>query len=161
MLKNISLPINSKRIITENNVWNELVADANYNNQIYYIENINEINETIQKLIYKELTKKINSYKSQDIKKKILNKEKLVKLDNVVELLLQSKNKCFYCKNDLLILYENVRENNQWTLDRIDNNYGHNIDNVMISCLKCNVHRKTMYHERYLFTKELNIIKKE
>jgi hypothetical protein len=146
MLKNISLPINSKRIITENNVWNELVADANYNNQIYYIENINEINETIQKLIYKELTKKINSYKSQDIKKKILNKEKLVKLDNVVELLLQSKN---------------VRENNQWTLDRIDNNYGHNIDNVMISCLKCNVHRKTMYHERYLFTKELNIIKKE
>lgn len=49
----------------------------------------------------------------------------------------------------------------QWTLDRIDNDIGHYSDNVVIACLSCNLHRKTMYHERFLFTKQLNIIKKE
>ena len=58
------------------------------------------------------------------------------------------------------ILYEKVREPKQWTLDRIDNRYGHNKENVLIACLDCNVRRKTMYHERYAFTKQLNIVKK-
>jgi hypothetical protein len=48
----------------------------------------------------------------------------------------------------------------QWTLERIDNDLGHNKNNVEIACLNCNLRRRTMYHERYLFTKELNIIKK-
>jgi len=58
------------------------------------------------------------------------------------------------------VLYEIVREPMQWTLERINNDFGHNYGNVEIACLNCNLHRRTMYHERYLFTKELNIIKK-
>jgi len=59
------------------------------------------------------------------------------------------------------ILYENVREPLQWTLERIDNDFGHNKNNVEIACLNCNLRRRTMYHERYLFTKELSIVKKQ
>jgi hypothetical protein len=58
------------------------------------------------------------------------------------------------------ILYEYVRESNQWTLERLDNDFGHNKGNVEIACLNCNLRRRTMYHERYLFTKELSIVKK-
>ena len=67
--------------------------------------------------------------------------------------------KCYYCNNPVLVLYEYVREPKQWTVERIDNKFGHNKDNIEIACLNCNLHRRTMHHERYLFTKNLNIIK--
>ena len=51
-------------------------------------------------------------------------------------------------------------KNKQWTLERIDNGMGHNKDNVEIACLLCNLRRRTMYHERYVFTKQMmNVVK--
>ena len=69
--------------------------------------------------------------------------------------------KCYYCDNFVKIFYKQVRESNQWSIERIDNNFGHNKNNVTIACLNCNLKRKTMYHERYKFTKQLQVIKKE
>jgi hypothetical protein len=50
-----------------------------------------------------------------------------------------------------------VRENKQWTLDRIDNNLGHNEDNVVIACLECNLKRRRTNQSKFLFTKQLKI----
>jgi len=36
-----------------------------------------------------------------------------------------------------------------------------NRDNVVIACLECNMRRRTMYHERYLATKQLRVNKLE
>jgi 5-methylcytosine-specific restriction endonuclease McrA len=108
-----------------------------------------------------QLNQKINGYKSQDIHKKLLDLEKIVDLENVLQLLIQSNLECFYCKNKVQILYEHVREPLQWTLDRIDNEYGHNKGNLEIACLSCNVRRRTMYADRYVFTKQLKLIKKD
>jgi hypothetical protein len=44
-------------------------------------------------------------------------------------------------------------------VERIDNSIGHNRTNIVIACLDCNLHRRTMYYERYVFTKQLNIVK--
>ena len=52
------------------------------------------------------------------------------------------------------------REKEQWTLDRIDNNIGHTKDNVVISCLSCNIKRGVMDDAKFKFTKQLKIIKK-
>jgi hypothetical protein len=68
--------------------------------------------------------------------------------------------KCYYCKESVVLLYEYVRDPKQWTLERIDNSRGHNKDNVEIACLQCNLRRRCMYHERYLFTKQMNIVKR-
>ena len=76
-----------------------------------------------------------------------------------MQLLIDSELKCHYCKKEIKLLYEMVREQCQWSLDRIDNNYGHNYDNLFVTCLSCNLRRKTMYHERYEFTKQLTISK--
>jgi hypothetical protein len=74
---------------------------------------------------------------------------------------METELKCFYCKEYVNIIYEPIREPKQWSLERIDNTYGHNVDNVTIACLSCNIRRRTMYHERYVFTKQLSIIKTE
>jgi hypothetical protein len=75
--------------------------------------------------------------------------------------MIESKNQCYYCKEDVQVLYENVREPKQWTLDRINNKMGHNHGNLLIACLNCNLRRRTMHTERYVFTKQLNIVKRE
>ena len=46
-----------------------------------------------------------------------------------------------------------------WTLDRIDNNIGHNTDNVVISCLACNLQKRRRGEEAFKFMKQM-VIKK-
>ena len=47
----------------------------------------------------------------------------------------------------------------QWTLDRIDNNINHSESNVIIACLKCNLQRRCQNKDKFLFTKQLKIVK--
>ena len=110
--------------------------------------------------VKKELERKIKSYRAQDIKKNKLNEEKLIKMDECIDKLVLSKMKCYYCMEDMLLVYENVREPKQWTLDRIDNNKGHITENVVISCLDCNLKRRTMSDKKFKFSKQMKIIKK-
>jgi hypothetical protein len=67
--------------------------------------------------------------------------------------------KCRYCKKEMIVLYNISREMTQWTVDRIDNDFGHNIDNFHLACLECNLNRRRRTDEKFLFTKQLNIIK--
>ena len=107
----------------------------------------------------KELQKKLNSYKQQDIKKN-KNGDGLISYEELLEKLVISKLRCYYCKKEALLLYENSREQKQWTLDRLDNAIGHTKDNVVISCLKCNLERRCLNDEKFLFTKQMRLIKK-
>ena len=59
----------------------------------------------------------------------------------------------------MFLLYDIVREAKQWTLDRINNDIGHNTDNVLISCLECNLKRRRTNKDAFLFTKQLVIVK--
>ena len=78
--------------------------------------------------------KKRASYLAQD-KKKNRSCINFINLEEILELLVISKLKCYYCKHNILILYNNVREPYQWTLDRIDNDKAHNSTNVVISVI--------------------------
>jgi 5-methylcytosine-specific restriction endonuclease McrA len=111
--------------------------------------------------IKREITKKINGYKNQDIQKSLLDINKLVSLDQAIERLMESKLKCFYCHETCYLLYKNVLSKKQWTLDRIDNNLGHNYDNVVVCCLECNVKRGDMDSERFKRGKEIKIVRKQ
>jgi len=151
-----------KRVVTTKSSWMFSPDDLSANRQFAYIEQIhaNAITDNNAcKLISQHINQKINGYKAQDIKKKLYDPTNTVDMDYVVNLLYTSHHVCFYCKESVQVLYENVREPKQWTLERIYNNIGHNKNNVEIACLQCNLGRKTMYHERYAFTKQLVIVK--
>jgi len=145
-----------KRKITENidkKVFDKL-SQVEYLNKLYLNEKYDGID-----FVKKEMERKLRGYKNQDTKKKILNEKKLISYEECLEKLVISKLKCYYCKTDCLLTYENVREQSQWTLDRIDNDKGHNQDNVVICCLKCNLKRRTTNDEKFKFTKQMRIIK--
>jgi hypothetical protein len=112
-----------------------------------------------QAFVYSQIKQKIYGYRHQDILKKKLNEESFVDLEFVIQLLLSSNLHCFYCRENVSLLYETVRDPKQWTLERVYNTKGHNKDNVEICCLSCNIKRRTMYHEKYKFTKQITFQK--
>ena len=153
----------NKRKIVNSELWEKNVENIEDINEVELIKNLKSEKQTnnIQRLVHKNIVTKIQGYKNQDQKKKIYNEELFVNIDYVINLLDESKLLCNYCKKTTNLLYENVKQTNQWSLDRLDNKIGHNKGNVVISCLSCNIKRKTMHFKRFEFTKQLQIIKNE
>jgi len=163
-------PPPKKRVITSTKKWTFSEYDLSPENQSSHIKflgnhnncNSKEMDETqehITQFIQTQIRDKIAGYKYQDIKKDIYDDVQFVDFNTVLDIMRRADLKCFYCKEPVLVLYEHVRDLKQWTIERLDNTRGHNCDNAEIACLGCNLRRRTMYHERYLFTKQLNIVK--
>ena len=121
------------------------------------VDEIKEMNTAVYTLTINHLKTKLAGYRHQDILKKVFEPSKIISYDKLLEFLVKCELKCQYCSRELFLLYEFVREGNQWTLDRIDNNIGHNYDNVLISCLECNLKRKVINKDRFFFTKNMKI----
>jgi len=119
------------------------------------------LEQKTEPLIKTEIEHKISAYKQQDIVKKLFTYDEFITFDYVKQMILDCKLSCHYCKDNMLILYENVREMKQWSLDRINNFLGHNVDNVVISCLKCNLNRRNLNADKFLFTKQMTIVRKD
>ena len=102
-----------------------------------------------REIFVKEIEKKINGYKQQDIEKEMYDKEKFIDMEYILSLLTGCKLKCHYCNESCYIIYNEVLSKTQWTVDRIDNDYGHNKENVVIACLHCNLQRGRMDSKRF------------
>jgi len=123
---------------------------------------INEVENQREKSILKqEIERKIASYKQQDVSKNKYNETLFINTHTVLEKLITTNMQCYYCKCNVLILYEIVRELTQWSVDRINNEEGHNRENFVISCLNCNIKRRNTDSNKFLFTKQLNLVKIE
>jgi len=160
--RNIDKIINpTKQHIRSESIINKIDEKwLNYKEQLRLINCIYlDIEEKNINLLISDLKKKISGYKAQDVRKNLLLPLKFITYEILIQKLVESKLKCYYCLNKMALIYENVRQMNQWTLDRIDNNLGHNSDNVLISCLECNLKRKDMNKDKFLFTKQLKIKK--
>jgi hypothetical protein len=112
-------------------------------------------------VIDKELKKKLSSYKQQDRVKQKHDADKFITMTSLVQKLVESQLNCHYCQDMVHITGDKKREKKQWTLDRIDNNLGHLEDNVVIACLDCNLKRRCIDKDKFMFTKRLKVDKKE
>tara|TARA_B100000902_G_scaffold399155_1_gene468675 strand:+ start:800 stop:1372 length:573 start_codon:yes stop_codon:yes gene_type:complete len=155
--------VKNLKIDNSNNLLDNLRVQKN---QINYINNIFlGLDFPEKSLILNELKTKLSSYKQQD-KKKDYDEEScsLITLDNIIEKLVTSKLKCYYCNKNMMIFFEKVRDEDQWTLDRLNNYDEHSNDNTIICCLKCNLQRRRKNSDKFLFSKQLEtnqiIIKK-
>ena len=144
-----------KRVVSTENRWKTHITDEDLAADLDDLWD--HENTTTKQIVHREIKRKLDGYKRQDVEKQLYDEDAFVTLDNVVELLRMSPN-CFYCQKKVKLLYEVARDPEQWTLERISNDAGHNFGNVEISCLSCNIRRRTMYHEKYRFTKQVQIV---
>ena len=114
-----------------------------------------------REIFIKEIEKKINGYKQQDIEKELHDKDLFIDMECVLSELTGCRLKCYYCEKKCYIIYNEVLSKTQWTVDRVDNNYGHNDKNVVIACLDCNLKRGTMDAERFRMGKQFTFRKME
>lgn len=108
------------------------------------------------KRMVSEISRKLCGYRQQD---KNHTNGVPIGLQSTIDLLVASELKCCYCRQEVLVLYEMVREKQQWTLDRIDNSLGHTADNVAIACLECNLKRRCVDNDLFRFNKQLVVCK--
>jgi hypothetical protein len=158
-----------KKLINENqnilkkrieiNNMNISIEYFSYERQLSLLQTGEEDNRGVYQIMLKQLEKKISGYKQQDNDKKLYDETKFITLDNVVKELKSKEMKCCYCNCEMCVLYENVREPCQWTVDRIDNDLGHNVDNYLLACLKCNIERRRTNKDKFLFTKNLKVVR--
>ena len=150
-----------KRVIAEN--WTFTTDDYAYKNQIETVKTIksnkyNYIDEKT-KIILQQINKKIYGYKQQDMIKKLLDNDKFITLESVIDKMIACELKCYYCQCEMNVLYDISREMKQWTVDRIDNDLGHNVDNFYIACLECNLKRRRRSDDKFFFTKQMKLVK--
>jgi hypothetical protein len=151
------------RVVASLVPWKSNITPEVLNEQLTKIKELNELCDTtntiqdnVLHLIQSHIQQKRRGYKYQDIHNSLYDETRFIPFPKIVALLASSQLTCYYCQQSVQLLYEYVREPLQWTLERLDNQQGHNTDNVVIACLRCNVRRRTMYHERFLYTKQIN-----
>jgi 5-methylcytosine-specific restriction endonuclease McrA len=137
-----------------------------YENHEEQISVINKLYMDVKPLVnreifVKEIEKKIDGYKRQDIEKQLYDSEKFVDMEEILSKLTACRLCCHYCETKCYILYNEVLSKTQWTVDRIDNDYGHNKGNIVIACLNCNLRRGTMDSERFKRGKQFKFTKKD
>jgi hypothetical protein len=129
-----------------------IITGKNNRYQIKKLLDVEPLNIQIKASNVNSISKKLSGYKSQDKRRGWIP---AIELNDILEIL--KSNVCHYCNIKVLIDYETKLHPMQWTLDRIDNNLPHNKDNVVLSCLKCNLEKRKKSMEHFLFPK--NIIK--
>ena len=152
-----------KKMRVETKTWGLSEDELSHQTQlnILMVENFinNENNNKYISKMLSHIKTKLYCYKQQDILKKILNEKEFVSFEETIDMLKNSSMKCCYCSNEVYILYERVRELKQWSLDRINNDIGHNKGNLVIACLECNLKRRRTNKDAFMFTKNMVIIK--
>ena len=149
-----------KRIVSES--WDfTLEPDNQLSILNQLVDNMSLDNTEESKTMLLQIKQKIRSYKQQDVLKNRWNEANFVDIGHVIRKMIDMKLLCYYCKQQMCVLYEVSREMTQWTIDRIDNDKGHNNDNYHLACLECNLKRRRQTDAKFLFTKQLRIVKNE
>lgn len=151
----------TKRIECEKWIFTE--KDYEHSNQLYAVQTIADNfythNNNITKIMCQQIKRKIHGYKQQDVLKKMFNNDKFLKFQTIIDEMIKCKLKCYYCKCEMDVLYNISREKKQWTIDRINNSLGHYDNNFYIACLECNLKRRRRNEDKFLFTKQLKLVK--
>lgn len=171
--KNIQKKVKEKKMRVETNTWGLNEDDLSFETQLELLKmiyNLDILEKTDKpdkpdkpdkhlQMIISHIKTKISGYKQQDILKKKFLESNFVSFTDVIILLNECNMRCYYCNCETYLLYEIVREMKQWSLDRINNDIGHNKNNLVISCLECNLKRRRTNKDAFFFTKNLKIVK--
>jgi len=155
-----------------NNIYQSIIENIHLHDNKYQY-----LNET-SRFFTREIKKKLCQYIQQDKQKEYVhikreqkdnesendiwfnNKQFYINIKDIIEKIVQQNLLCYYCMEPVFVLYKYRRFNKQWTLERLDNSYGHTKTNCVIACLECNISRNNIIsNEKYKFSKQINVNK--
>jgi hypothetical protein len=142
--------------------WTFSLDQYKYESQLETIQaiyNNQSCSNLISKTMVQEINRKIYGYKHQDLLKHKYNEDDFITLESILRTMVQCSLLCYYCHQHMDVLYCISREGKQWSVDRINNQLGHNKDNFYLACLECNLKRRCRNDDKFLFTKQLKIVK--
>ena len=147
----------------QDNDYNEIIVNKDVSATASTSTKKNEITLNILTLkhIVREIENKRKAYIYQDKQHSIYDPRYSISLEHIIALIIESNLNCYYCREICQLTYKEVMCRKQWTLDRIDNDYGHNHTNVVIACLDCNLKRGNMDSERFRQGKQFTFRKLE
>lgn len=118
----------------------------------------------IQKAIKNDIRAKLSVYRSADLKRwgsNCLTPENTPSWEDIALLMVGKKGRCFYCHSFYILCYKNIYDPLQWSVDRIDNSKPHIKENIVISCLGCNLRRRQRGHKDFYDIKNCVVLKDE
>ena len=142
--------------------WGLTETDLSFEKQLELLKKlslIKGIKDKYSQLLINHIKTKIQGYTHQDVLKKKYNESEFINLSYVIQLLIESGLRCHYCACESYLLYEIVRETKQWSLDRINNDLGHNKGNLVMACLECNLKRRRINKDAFFMTRNLKIFR--
>lgn len=147
----------------QDNDYKEIIVNKDVSVTALTTKKKNEITLNILTLkhIVREIENKRKAYIYQDKQHSIYDPRYSISLERIIALIIESNLNCYYCREICQLTYKEVMCRKQWTLDRIDNDYGHNHTNVVIACLDCNLKRGNMDSERFRQGKQFTFRKLE
>lgn len=153
-----NVPI-KKRIVC--NKWTQCYTPEFEWSLLTGMDTDSNMNRTLaeEKLLCSQIQGKRQSYKHQDVVKNKYTADKFISMEQILVLLRDSQLQCLYCRQKCRLLYEQVRDPLQWSLDRLDNTLGHNYDNVCVACLACNLKRRVTQYRNFVLTKHTVLCK--
>ena len=89
---------------------------------------------------------KLWDYRDQDVKADRYNHSQFISKAETISIIHKHKNRCHYCHDPC---------HEKWTLDRIDNDIGHNQGNCLLACLSCNTSRSNTPYKVFYRKKAL------
>lgn len=112
------------------------------------------------KAVKNEIRGKLSVYRSGDLKRwgnGCLTPENILTWEDIAMMMVGKRCKCFYCHSPYIVRYKNIHDPLQWSVDRIDNTKPHIKDNIVISCLRCNLRRRQREHREFYDCRNLVI----
>jgi hypothetical protein len=101
-----------KRSITNLDSWQFSSADLEPDMQRTYIKQLysnNVLDKHPCKVIQQHIMQKLNGYKAQDVKKEFHDPENFADVEYVIQLLEESSNLCYYCKDSVQVTRPNLQ----------------------------------------------------
>jgi hypothetical protein len=148
---------------TKTTTINNQPPDIDHSKQITLINELflssENATDELHELCKKRISKKLAGYKQQDVGNNIFDPAWFISADELLTLMVESRLRCYYCRTNCSIIYAEPMFKYQWTLDRVSNDQGHNRQNVVVACLKCNLHRGVKPSCKYKLGKQMKFIK--
>lgn len=106
----------------------------------------------VTRRVLMEIRSKRRGYQEQD-KKRGWNPGNVLSERYIAEQMLVQKMRCWHCSAGVHVLYRDRYDPFQWSIDRLDNDKGHTRDNVVVSCMRCNLRRGNVSIRSFTVTK--------